>query len=66
MALRIGVTEAVAWIVLETQWSTSEGSGRGMKRVYLFKKFTGEKRNQFRGMHDLWRVFGLCLSMCRK
>ena len=37
-----------------------------MKVVYTFKTFTGAKRNQFRGMHDPWEMFGLCFSVIRK
>lgn len=61
-----GPSEVLKWIVVETPWSTWEASKREMKVVYAFKTFTGEKRNQCRGMHDPWRMFGLCFSMCRK
>lgn len=61
-----GPSEALIWIVVETLLSTREASRREVKVVYAFKTFTGEKRNQFRGMHDPWRMFGLCFSMCRK
>lgn len=59
-------SKALTWIFVETLWSTWEVNGREMKAVYTFKTFRCAKRNQFRGMHDPWRMFGLCFSMCRK